>query len=34
MDQAVFTKVRKELEDTIGLEDYYRIEEKTIENRE
>ena len=34
MDQAVFTNVRKELEDTIGLEDYYRIEEKTIENRE
>ena len=34
MDQAVYTNVRKELEDTIGLEDYYRIEEKTIENRE
>jgi len=34
MDQAVYTNVRKELEDTIGLEDYYRIEDKTIENRE
>ncbi len=34
MDQAVFAKVRKELEDTIGLEEYYRIEEQTVENRE
>jgi len=33
MDQAVFTNVRKELEDTIGLEEYYRIEEQTVENR-
>jgi len=34
MDQSVFTEVRKELEDTIGLEEYYRIEEQTVENRE
>jgi hypothetical protein len=34
MDQAVFARVRKELEDTIGLEEYYRIEEQTVENRE
>jgi hypothetical protein len=34
MDQAVFTKIRKEIEDTIGLEEYYRIEEETVENRE
>jgi len=34
MDQAVFWKVRKELEDTVGLEVYYRIEEHTVENRE
>jgi len=33
MDQEVFRKVRKEIEDTIGLEDYYRIEEKTVENQ-
>ncbi|MEQ1472941.1 MAG: isocitrate lyase/PEP mutase family protein [Candidatus Acidiferrum sp.] len=34
MDQEVFRKVRKEIEDTIGLEEYYRIEEKTVENRQ
>ncbi|HEV1995012.1 MAG TPA: isocitrate lyase/PEP mutase family protein [Candidatus Acidoferrum sp.] len=34
MDQAVFVKIRKEIEDTIGLEEYYRIEEETVENRE
>jgi len=34
MDQTVFTRVRKDLEDTIGLEEYYRIEEQTVENRE
>ncbi len=34
MDQAVFKKIRKELEDTIGLEEYYRIEERTVESRE
>src|SRR5467141_2512647 len=34
MDQAVFAKVRKELEDVIGLEEYYRIEEQKVENRE
>jgi methylisocitrate lyase len=33
MDQDVYRKVRKEIEDTIGLEEYYRIEEKTVENR-
>jgi 2-methylisocitrate lyase-like PEP mutase family enzyme len=33
MDQEVFRKVRKEIEDTIGLEEYYRIEEKTVENQ-
>ncbi len=31
MDQKVFVNVRKELEDTIGLEDFYRIEEDTVE---
>jgi len=34
MDQAVFVKVRKDLEDTLGLEEYYRIEEQTVENRD
>jgi hypothetical protein len=34
MDQEVFRKVRKEIEDTIGLEEFYRIEESTVENRE
>ncbi len=34
MDQAVFTGVRQEIEDTIGLEEYYRIEEETVEGRE
>jgi methylisocitrate lyase len=33
MEQEVFRKVRKEIEDTIGLDEYYRIEEKTVENR-
>ena len=33
MDQEIFRTVRKEIEDTIGLEEYYRIEEKTVENR-
>jgi methylisocitrate lyase len=33
MEQEVFRKVRKEIEDTIGLEEYYHIEEKTVENR-
>jgi hypothetical protein len=33
MDQEVFRKVRKEIEDTIGLEEFYRIEESTVENR-
>jgi 2-methylisocitrate lyase-like PEP mutase family enzyme len=33
MEQEVFRKVRKDIEDAIGLEEYYRIEEKTVENR-
>jgi hypothetical protein len=33
MDQEVFRKVRKEIEDTIGLEEFYRIEESTVENK-
>jgi hypothetical protein len=33
MDQEVFRRVRKEIEDTIGLEEYYRIEESTVENK-
>jgi methylisocitrate lyase len=33
MDPSVFMKVRKDLEDTIGLEEYYRIEEQTVENK-
>ena len=33
MEQEVFRKVRQDIEDTIGLEEYYRIEEKTVENR-
>ncbi|HEV2356878.1 MAG TPA: isocitrate lyase/PEP mutase family protein [bacterium] len=32
MDQATFIPVRKEIEDTIGLDEYYRIEEETVEN--
>ncbi|MGB2888601.1 MAG: isocitrate lyase/PEP mutase family protein [Candidatus Acidiferrales bacterium] len=34
LDQAVFTRIRKEIEDTIGLEEYYRIEEETVEKKE
>jgi methylisocitrate lyase len=33
MDQAVFVGVRKEIEDTIGLEEYYQIEEQTVEKK-
>ncbi len=33
MEQEAFKKVRKDIEDTIGLEEYYRIEEKTVEHR-
>jgi 2-methylisocitrate lyase-like PEP mutase family enzyme len=33
MDQEVFRTVRKEIEDTIGLEEYYLIEEKTVESQ-
>jgi 2-methylisocitrate lyase-like PEP mutase family enzyme len=31
LDQKVFVDIRRELEDTIGLEEYYRIEEETVE---
>jgi 2-methylisocitrate lyase-like PEP mutase family enzyme len=34
MDQAIFTGIRKEIEVTIGLEEYYRIEEQTVEHKE
>lgn len=33
LDQAVFKDVRKQIEDTIGLDKYYAIEEKTVEKR-
>jgi methylisocitrate lyase len=33
MDQTIFMKIRKEVEDTIGLEEYYRIEEQTVEKK-
>jgi 2-methylisocitrate lyase-like PEP mutase family enzyme len=33
MDQEVFRQIRKDIEDTIGLEEFYKIEEKTVENR-
>lgn len=33
MDQEVFVAIRKEIEDTIGLEEYYRIEEDTVEKK-
>jgi 2-methylisocitrate lyase-like PEP mutase family enzyme len=33
MDQDVFRRIRKEIEDTMGLEEYYRIEEETVEAR-
>lgn len=33
MDQEVFRTVRKEIENTIGLEEYYLIEEKTVESQ-
>ena len=33
MDQAAFVGIRKEIEDTIGLEEYYRIEEETVEGK-
>jgi methylisocitrate lyase len=33
MEQAVFTRIRKEIEDAIGLEEYYRIEEETVEKK-
>lgn len=31
MDQAVFKPIRKEIENTLGLDEYYRIEEETVE---
>ena len=33
LDQAAFQKVRKDIEDAMGLEEYYRIEEETVESR-
>src|ERR1700716_3843687 len=33
MDQEIFKTVRKEIKDTIGLEEFYRIEESTVENK-
>ena len=33
MDQSVLIKVRKEVEDAIGLEQFYRIEEETLEKK-
>jgi methylisocitrate lyase len=33
LDQSLFVKVRKELEDTIGLEEFYSIEEATVEKK-
>jgi hypothetical protein len=31
LDQEEFRKVRKDIEDAMGLEEYYRIEEETVE---
>jgi 2-methylisocitrate lyase-like PEP mutase family enzyme len=33
LDQEAARKIRKEIEDTMGLDDYYRIEEQTVEAR-
>jgi 2-methylisocitrate lyase-like PEP mutase family enzyme len=33
LDQEVFRKIRKDIEDTMGLDDYYRIEQETVEAR-
>ncbi len=33
LDPSVFVGIRKEIEDTIGLEEYYRIEEETVEGK-
>jgi methylisocitrate lyase len=33
LDQEEFRKVRKDIEDAMGLEEYYRIEEETVESR-
>jgi 2-methylisocitrate lyase-like PEP mutase family enzyme len=33
LDQEAFRKVRKEIEDAMGLDEYYRIEEETVESR-
>jgi len=33
LDQEEFRKIRKDIEDTMGLEDHYRIEEETVEGR-
>ena len=31
MDQGVFLPIRREIEETIGLDAYYKIEEETVE---
>jgi methylisocitrate lyase len=33
LDQTIYKDVRKQIEDTIGLEKYYQIEEETVEKR-
>jgi 2-methylisocitrate lyase-like PEP mutase family enzyme len=33
LDSAEFKKVRKDIEDAMGLDEYYRIEEETVESR-
>jgi 2-methylisocitrate lyase-like PEP mutase family enzyme len=33
LDQEAFRKVRKDIEDAMGLEEYYRIEQETVESR-
>jgi methylisocitrate lyase len=33
MTEAEFVKIRQDIEDTIGLEEYYAIEAETVENR-
>jgi len=33
LDQEGFRKVRKDIEDAMGLDEYYRIEEETVESR-
>jgi hypothetical protein len=33
MDEAACRAARQAVEDTIGLDEFYRIEEETVENR-